>query len=223
MKTRPFACAAALLLASCAGSFVEHTDIATGATNPRSIYIRPFDVSQAEFTGRHGDSVGEKPLRRSLAPAEFAEALKEEMEKLGPAVVLKDDEVPPRTSGWLVTGYFEEVHAGSPILRAALPSPNPFGRSHVRIHVQIIELGHHRRIASKNAKLVSDTLERRGDVIYEFDVEGGSRASGHLGSMTAPGLGYATPFDYRNAADRIVHAITPDPHQYGIRHTSMIR
>ncbi len=223
MKTRPFVCAAALLLASCAGSYVQHTEIATGATNPRAIYIRPFDVSQAEFKGHHGETAGEKPLRRSLAPAEFAEALKEELEKLAPAIVLKDDEVPPAGPGWLVTGYFDEVHAGSPILRAAFPSPNPVGRSRVRIHVQILDLEHSRRVASKNAALATDTLERRGNMIYEFDVAGGSGASGHLGSLKAPGLGYATPFDYRNAADRIAHAITPDPHQYGLRHTSTIR
>src|SRR2546425_7830509 len=136
MNTRPFAIAAALLLASCAGAYVRHTNVATGATSPRAIYIRPFDVSQARFAGHHGDTPGEKPIRRSLAPPEFAQALKEELEKIAPSVVLKDDEVPPAGAGWLVTGYFDLVHAGSPALRA-LPFPHALGRSTIRVHVQI--------------------------------------------------------------------------------------
>jgi hypothetical protein len=60
-------------------------------------------------------------------------------------------------------------------------------------------------------------------VIYEFDVAGGSRFTGKRGSVTAPGLGYAVPFDYRNAAERIRHALEPDPHRYGLRTSTAIR
>jgi hypothetical protein len=221
MKTRPLAFAAALLLASCADVYVKQTEIATGATNPSAIYIRPFDVSQARFAGHHGDTPGEKAIRRSLAPAELAEALKEEFEKMAPSIVLKDDEVPPRQGGWLVEGYFDLVHAGSPAERA-LAGEAGFGRSTVRIHVRIIDLEHKSAHGAKSVAKQTDTLAKSGNVIYEFDVAGGSGFTGVLGSLHAPGLGYATPFDYRNAAERIVQAITPDPHQYGSRTSTTI-
>ena len=41
---------AALLLTSCAGVRVTDTQVATGATDPDVIYIRPFQVEGAEFT-----------------------------------------------------------------------------------------------------------------------------------------------------------------------------
>lgn len=221
MNTRPLAFAAALILASCAGAYIKHTEVATGATNPRAIYIRPFDVSQARFGGHHGDGPGrtgdgggEKPLRKSLAPAEFSEALKEELEKIAPTIVLKDDEVPPVGEGWLVEGYFEVVHAGSPILRSP-PIPHALGRSTVRIHVQILETAHLKSSDPKSAT--------GGRTLYEFDVAGGSGFSGPYGSMHAPGLGYATPFDYRNAAERIYVALSPDPFKYGVRSSPIIR
>ncbi len=52
---------------------------------------------------------------------------------------------------------------------------------------------------------------------------GGSKLTGAYGSVTAPALGYAAPFDYRNAAERIYTAINPDPHWYGLRTTPTIR
>lgn len=82
MKNSLLALCLALLLTSCAGVRVTHTDIATGATNPSAIYIKPFDVSDCVWKGRH-HSPGEAPIRKSLAPAEFSEILKEELEKNG--------------------------------------------------------------------------------------------------------------------------------------------
>ena len=111
-----------LLLTSCASVRVTHTDVATGASNPCAIYIRPFDVSDCVFTGRH-HSAGELPIRKSLAPAEFSEILKEEMEKMAPAMVLKAGDVPDR--GWLVEGSIDVVDAGHPGIRAEI------GRAHV--------------------------------------------------------------------------------------------
>ena len=60
-------------------------------------------------------------------------------------------------------------------------------------------------------------------VIYEFDVAGGSRLTGKFGSITAPGLGYAVTFDYRNAAERIYEALTPDANRYGLRSSPSIQ
>ena len=217
------------LLSSCAGVKVTHTDVATGATNPRYIYIRPFSVENTDFRGSH-HSVGERPIRRSLAPAEFAEDLKEELEKIAPAHVLKEDEV-PRT-GWLVEGNFDVVDAGSPIARALPGNLIGVGQSKVVIHVRIVDLDARAmsETESKDKEAVDETAYHsvksstsRGSVIYEFDVAGGSRATGKFGSITAPGLGYAVPIDFRNAAERIYMALTPDPHGYGIRSSPTVQ
>ena len=212
---------AAVTLSACAGVKVSKTYVATGATHPRSIYIRPFSVTQADFRGHQGSSPGELELRRSLAPAEFADALQEELAKIAPAQVLKSNEVPRAGSGWLVTGELQVVDAGSPTKRLFLGQFGA-GRSHVVIHVRVIDVGRHhaRGYVGKN-DVADDTLSPRstrlGDVIYEFDVAGGSHLSGKLGSIYAPGAGYATPFDFRNAAERIMIVLTPDPYRYGAR------
>lgn len=206
--TLPALCAA-LALSSCAGVRVVDTQVATGATNPKVIYIRPFQVEGAEFRGEHAGGPGELPIRKSLAPAEFSIALKEELEKLAPTRILKDDEV--ATQGWLVDGAFDLVDAGRPSLSVG---------SRIQIHVRITDLG--TPAVAADTKDAS-TLSRRGQVIYEFDVAGGSNMGGFRGSIYAPGTGYATPFDYRNAAERIRHAIEPDPHRYGQRTSPTIR
>jgi hypothetical protein len=54
-------------------------------------------------------------------------------------------------------------------------------------------------------------------------VAGGSHGTGKFGSVTAPGLGYAVTFDYRNAAERIYEALTPDEYRYGLRDSPTIR
>lgn len=212
----------ALFLAGCAGVHVSKTYVATGATHPRSIYIRPFSVSQCDFSGHHRN-LGERPIRRSLAPREFADALQEELSKIAPAMVLANDEV-PRT-GWLVTGDLEVVNAGNPARRFFFGWAGA-GRSHVLIHVRVIDVGHHSARLSDKKEIASSTSyaqsSRLGDVIYEFDLTGGSRGSGKLGSIYAPGLGYATPFDFRNAAERVMFALSTDPDRYGIRNSPTI-
>jgi hypothetical protein len=60
-------------------------------------------------------------------------------------------------------------------------------------------------------------------VIYEFDVAGGSRLSGPAGSVYAPGAGYSATFDYRNAAERVMLALSRDPHKYGQRSSVVSR
>jgi hypothetical protein len=62
----------------------------------------------------------------------------------------------------------------------------------------------------------------KGAVIYEFDVAGGSHSTGKFGSITAPGLGYAVTFDYRNAAERIYEALTTDEFKFGLRDSPTI-
>ena len=145
--------------------------------------------------------------------------MKEELEKLAPAHVLKSDEV--ATQGWLVQGSIEKVDAGDGTVRLFSPPLWPgAGRSHTRIHVRVSDLDRHAWIAdSKDAGVIG----RHGRVIYEFDVAGGSHATGHYGSVTAPADSDATPFDFRNAAERVRTALEVDTHKYGERTSPTIR
>ncbi|RYD83214.1 MAG: hypothetical protein EOP84_08230, partial [Verrucomicrobiaceae bacterium] len=181
--TLPALCAA-LLFTSCAGVRVADTQVAAVVTErPNAIYIRPFSVEGAEFTGYHPGGPGARPIEQSKAPAEFAIILKDELEKLAPVRVLRSDE--RATQGWLVEGSLEVVDAGVPAGRAAfLPQVNPLGRSRIVAHVRVTDLGSP-AVASDDKD--SGTLRRRGQVIYEFDISGGSRLSGPRGSIYAPG------------------------------------
>jgi len=224
MKNSLFVLCLALLLTSCAGVRVTHTDIATGATDPKAIYIRPFDVSDCTFIGRH-HSPGELPIRKSLAPAEFSETLKEELEKMAPAMVLKEGDKP--TTGWLVEGSIDEVDAGHPGTRLGISDLGGDGASHIQIHVRILDLD----AKSVTASDVKDTdgvqthavKAHNGAIIYEFDLAGGSKNTGKFGSITAPGIGYAPMFDYHNAAERIYEALSPDEFKFGQRDGPTIR
>jgi len=207
----------ALLLTSCAGVRVTHTDIATGATNPKAIYLRPFDVSDCTFIGRH-HSAGELPIRKSLAPAEFTEALKEEIEKIAPTAILKDGEKPE--VGWLVEGSLDLVDSGHPGTRLGPTDLGGDGASHIEIHVRVIDLEARNAEpadAKESGTQAHAVKSPNGAVIYEFDVSGGSKSTGKFGSVTAPGIGYAPMFDYRNAAERIYEALTPDEFRFGLR------
>ncbi len=219
MKHTFLALGALLIFSACAGVRVADTQVASGATHPRAIYIRPFDVSDARFSGYHRGA-GEDPIRQSLAPAEWSLALKEELEKLAPTTVLKDGEHAP--TGWLVEGSLDVIDAGKPVLRFLAGPDNPLriGRSKVKIHVRISDVGG-RYIASddKDAGLG----RKHGNVVYEFDLAGGSRCTGGAGSTTAPGAGYATPFDFKNAAERVLIALSTDPFRYGERTSPGIR
>ena len=138
---------------------------------------------------------------------------------MAPAAVLAEDETP--TVGWLVESNLEVVDAGSPGWRAVNGPVGPgFGSSKIRIHVRITDVaGHHGRIDSKDVSKSSAS----GNVLYEFDLDGGSRSLGLAGSIYAPGLGYATPFDYKNAAERVLLALSVDPRVTGVRTSSTIR
>jgi hypothetical protein len=177
------------------------TNCGVGASAPKAIYIRPFCIDTAIFKGDQTPSDGEMPIRKALTPIEFAGDLKEQLELLAPARVLKDDES-PRT-GWLVEGEFTVVDGGSPLGRWFLGTFG-VGRSFVAMHVKITDVD-------------------KGIVVYEFDLAGGSRGQGRHGTLRASGLGRATPFDLANAAQRIYLVLEPNAHRYGARSGIVLR
>jgi hypothetical protein len=166
-----------------------------GASEPKAIYIRPFCIDNAVFKGDEAASDGEMPIRKALTPVEFAGDLKEQLEKIAPARILKDNET-PRT-GWLVEGEFMLVDGGDPVGRFFLGHFG-VGRSILALHVKVTDV---------------DT----GMVVYEFDMAGGSRLQGKAGTIRASGLGKATPFDLVNAAERIYLVLSPNAFRYGAR------
>src|SRR2546421_10273572 len=143
-----------------------------GAYDPRAIYIRPFCVDTAKFTGDQAQSDGEMPIRKALAPVEFAQDLKEQLEKIAPARILKPNEVP--RVGWLVDGQFSLVDGGSPAGRFLLGKLG-VGQSRLALRVRVTDV-------------------KSGIVVYEFDMSGGSQLQGKLGTIRASGLGRATHF-----------------------------
>ena len=217
------AIAASVLLCSCADMYVTRTDVSTpggrtaaavdakdfygskgvhmitncgvGAYNPRAIYIRPFCIDTAVFQGDEALSDGEMPIRKALAPVEFATDLKEQLEKIAPARILRDSET-PRT-GWLVDGEFKLIDGGNPYARFFAGTFGA-GRSELVLHVRVTDVD-------------------RGTVVYEFDMAGGSRFQGRHGTVRASGLGRATHFDMVNAAERIYITLSTNPYRYGER------
>jgi hypothetical protein len=171
------------------------TNCGVGASGPKAIYIRPFCIDNAIFTGDQTASDGEMPIRKAIVPIQFAGDLKEQLEKLAPARILKDDET-PRT-GWLVEGEFTMVDGGSPVGRFFLGTFG-VGRSILALHVKITDVD-------------------KGITVYEFDMAGGSRHQGRHGTIRASGLGRATPFDLVNAAERIYLVLEPNAFRYGSR------
>ena len=217
---KPFlALLSSILLCSCADMYVVKTQVAggsrtttsdakdskgvymttncgVGAYAPKAIYIRPFCIDTAVFTGDQTNSDGEMPIRKALTPVEFAGALKEQLEKMAPARILKDYET-PRT-GWLVEGEFTLVDGGSIIGRSIFFGHFGVGQSHLALHVRVTDVD-------------------RGVVVYEFDMAGGSNLQGRGGTLRASGLGYARSFDLVNAAERIYLVLTPNAFRYGTR------
>ena len=172
------------------------TNCGVGAYAPKAIYIRPFCIDTAVFTGDQTNSDGEMPIRKALTPVEFAGDLKEQLEKIAPARILKDNER-PRT-GWLVEGEFTLVDGGSRAGRALFFGHLGLGQSHLALHVRVTDID-------------------KGLVVYEFDMAGGSNLQGRGGTVRASGLGYARSFDLVNAAERIYLVLTPNAFRYGAR------
>ena len=208
-----------LLLCSCADMYVTKTQVAggvstasadakdsksgvymttncgVGAYEPKAIYIRPFCIDTAVFTGHQTNSDGEMAIRKALTPVEFAGDLKEQLEKIAPARILKDYET-PRT-GWLVEGEFHLVDGGDPVARFFFGHFGA-GQSHLMLHVRVTDVD-------------------RGMVVYEFDMAGGSNLQGRTGTVRASGVGYARSFDLVNAAERIYLVLSPNAFRYGSR------
>src|SRR3982751_6902996 len=187
-----------ILLCSCADMYVTKTEVAGGSTRttastdakdyskgvymttncgvgaygPKAIYIRPFCVDTAKFTGDQAQTDGEMPIRKALAPVEFAEDLKEQLEKIAPARVLKPGET--ARIGWLVDGEFDVVDGGGPVGRFFLGSFG-VGQSVLARHVRVTDV-------------------KNGLVVYEFDMYGGSQLQGRHGTVRASGLGRAFHF-----------------------------
>src|SRR4051812_25048716 len=177
------------------GIYMTTNNCGVGAYAPKAIYIRPFCIDTAIFTGDQTNSEGEMPIRKALTPVEFAGTLKEQLEKMAPARVLRDNET-PRT-GWLVEGEFRLVDGGSAAGRAIFGSFG-LGASHLALHVRVTDVD-------------------RGIVVYELDMAGGSELQGRHGTVRASGLGYARSFDLVNAAERIYLVLTPNAFRYGTR------
>lgn len=171
------------------------TNCGIGAPPPKAIYIRPFCVDTAVFTGDQTPSDGEMPIRKAIMPHEFAGDLKEQLEMLAPARILAADET-PRT-GWLVEGEFRVVDGGDPVGRFFLGTFG-VGQSLLALHVKITDVD-------------------KGITVYEFDMAGGSRGQGRHGTLRAAGLGRGTSFDLVNAAERIYLVLEPNAHRYGAR------
>ena len=76
------------------------------------------------------------------------------------------------------------------------------GRSFLALHVRITDMTH-------------------GQVIYEFDMAGGSGEQGRFGTLRAAGLGKATHFDLRNAAERMYIALSTNPYKFG-QHSDVV-
>ena len=179
-----------------AGVHMITANCGVGAYDPKAIYIRPFCIDNAVFEGDQANSAGEMPIRKALAPIEFAQDLKEELEKIAPARILKEHESP--RIGWLVDGYFQHVDGGSWHARAVPGNIFGAGQSHLVLHVRVTDVA-------------------KGCVVYEFDMAGGSHEQGKFGTLRASGLGRATHFDLRNAAERIYITLSANPYRYAAR------
>ena len=175
------------------------TNCGVGASNPQAIYIRPFCIDNSVFQGDEASSDGEMPIRKALAPVELAQDMKQELERIAPVRILKDTERP--RVGWLIDGEFRLVDGGDPIARFFLGFTSA-GRSFLALHVRVTDVERHL-------------------VVYEFDMVGGSREQGKLGTLRASGLGKATHFDLRNAAERIYLVLSTNPQEFG-EHSSPI-
>ena len=163
------------------------TNCGVGAAHPSAIYIRPFCIDTAAFRNDEAASDAEMPIRRALTPVAFAQDLKEELSKMAPARILKDDEAPK--VGWLIEGRFDNVNSSV---------------SSLAMHVKVTDVEKHR-------------------VIYEFDMAGGNNGQGAFGTIRGSGGRFATPFDLRNAAERILLVLSPDAFRFGARSTVVLQ
>ncbi|HEX8372967.1 MAG TPA: DUF4410 domain-containing protein [Chthoniobacterales bacterium] len=197
---------ATLSLVGCANVEVTKTYVASGATRPSNIYIRPFTVAGATFVGDHGPE-GQKPIRQSLAPAELNIALKEELSKIAPAMIIDNNDIPE--DGWIVDGNIDVVDGGSQPLRFFFGHAGA-GRTTAMVHVRVTQAGSDIGIGDAKGGAPEG-------VLYAFDVKSSSKAAGPAGSVYSSGLGSSVMFDFRNIAEEVMLVLTPDPYRYGVR------
>lgn len=194
MKATLLTLTCALVLTACSGTSVKQTYVATGAANPSGIYIRPFNVSEGAVRMDHGGE-GAKPIKESLYGRQFAETLQLEMSKMAPSMVIEADEDAPR--GWVIEGDLDLLDAGLRPARGVF-GPLGIGKSTVMAHVRIVDVD-------------------KGEVVYAFDISGGSGFSGRWGTLKSAGMGHAIPFDFRNLAEEIYLVLSRNPGNYGTR------
>lgn len=224
MKNFIFAVGLVSLFTGCANMRVVNTEVATGASDPKAIYIRPFTVDSSRY---HAGSNPNGEVGKSLAPLKFAQILQEELGKIAPSMVLKDDEHP--TIGWLVEGELECIDSGSRTTRLIplFGTLGKLGTSTMVMHVRVTEMRPEARALTTDAKegvsVASGVNRVEGRVVYEFDVAGGSNHTGRFGSVDAPASGDSVSFDFHNAAERIMIALSPDPFRYGVRSSPVAR
>jgi len=197
---------ATLSFVGCANVEVTKTYVASGAHHPSSIYIRPFTVATATFTGDHGPA-GELPIRQALAPAELSMALKEELAKIAPTMVIDDNDIPEE--GWVVNGNIDLVDGGNQAQRFFARHTGA-GRTTAVVHVRVTRAGEE-----------SGESDGKGGapngVLYAFDVKSSSKLADAAGSVYSSGLGSSAMFDYRNIAEEVMRVLSPDPYRYGVR------
>ncbi|MEO7931820.1 MAG: DUF4410 domain-containing protein [Chthoniobacterales bacterium] len=197
---------ATLSLIGCANVEVTKTYVASGAHHPSSIYIRPFNVAGATFVGDHGP-LGERPIRQALAPAELGIALKEQLSKIAPTMVIDNNDIPEE--GWIVDGNIDVVDGGNQALRFFFGRLGA-GRTTAIVHVRVTRAG------EEGGESDGKGGAPEG-VLYAFDVKSSSKAAGPTGSVYNSGMGSSEMFDYRNIAEEVGKVLTPDPYKYGVR------
>jgi hypothetical protein len=95
------------------------------------------------------------------------------------------------------------VDGGSPLARFFFGNFGA-GRSFLALHVKVTDVN-------------------RGCVVYEFDMAGGSGYQGKFGTLRASGLGKASHFDLRNAAERVYIALSANPYRYAARSQTVLQ
>ena len=215
--------ASSLLLCSCGNMTVTKTDVATpggggsappidakdfgsrgvymttncgvGAYGPRAIYVRPFCIDNAVFQGDDRRIRGRNADPQSADSRRTGRGYEGGARTYRPVRILRDNESP--RVGWLIEGNFTAVDGGSPVGRFFFGNLGA-GRSFLALHVKVTDVERH-------------------TVVYEFDMAGGSGYQGKLGTLRASGLGKATHFDLRNAAERIYLTLSTNPGRYALR------
>jgi hypothetical protein len=153
-----FAAAIALFyLSGCASISVDkqwHADASLKA--PQKIYVQDFEVAPGVLrVDRGGASLEkfQKSFRNQLKLAIVERASK----RMGTVVPTVDDDWPPRSAAWLITGRFVTVNQGSRALRAVVG----LGAGGTKVRTEVV---------------VYDLSSRHPQPLLRFETTGGSNA-----------------------------------------------